>query len=168
MIHIQDLLKDEVAFTQTDVGFTITRFKFSTVAEFLDELKSLSKFKKFPFVFINAGTVEYDYEKPDDIKVSIGELVIATAFLDDKVYTSEEKDAKVFTPLLTPFLDAFLYRLDNSHTVAVYKYGKIKYHYRFGKDTKDGTDGDTMDDSVCAIRLTNFSFRILTNKNNLR
>lgn len=167
MTPFQDLLKKEVGYTQTEMGFDITRFQCSSVTEFVDSLKILDKSKRFPFVFLNSQTVEMATENADDNIVTVGEIVIATASLDsERKYSSEEKDTKVFNVFLNPFLEKFLFRLQYSANIAVYKKGKITRHYQYGNDTKNGVSGEILDSSACAIKLTNFQFRILTIKNN--
>lgn len=160
---IQDILSKVVEWARVDLGLDNAKTKHSSVSEFIAEMKLLAIDKKYPFFFINAGTVEYDIEKPDDVIVSVGEIVIATAFDTKRSYSSEEKDLMAFKPILTPFLEQFLYQMDYNQEAAISKAGKIKYHYRYGSTGKEGTESDIMDDAVCAIQLLNFQFRI-TNK----
>lgn len=164
MILIQDILTKEVEWTRTDLNLDNAMFKFSTPNEFIATVKKLPIDKKFPFFFVNSGLVEYDFENKDDIIVTVGEIVISTKTKSN--YTSEQRDEFVFKPILTPFLDMFLYRLEYNQQATVFKAGKIKYHYFYGKTGLYGTDGNIFEDSVDAIQLTNFQFRILTNKNN--
>lgn len=163
MILIQDVLEKEVEWTRSDIGLDLAKFKHSSVMEFVDEMSKLKTDIKYPFFFVNAGLIEYDLENPDDIIVTVGEIVIATKFISNA--SSERKDAEVFRPILTPFLEMFLYRLDYNRNIAIYKTGKIKYHYRYGSSDKEGTKKDALADPICAIQLTNFQFRILTPKN---
>jgi len=161
---IQDILCKEAEWIRLDLDLDNAKFKHSTVNEFIAEMKKLTVDQKYPFFFVNASTVEYDLEKPDDIIVSVGEIVIATTALAN--FTSEQRDEKVFNPILSPFLNQFLYRMDYNQEASIYKAGKIKYQYRYGVQGKTGTESDILDDAVCAIQLTNFQFRILTIKNN--
>lgn len=157
---IQDILCKVVEWTKDDLELDNARMKHSSVNEFIAEMKVLGTDKKYPFFFINSATVDYDLEKPDDVICSIGEIVIATSFDTKKSYSSEEKDEYAFKPILTPFLDQFLYRMDHNAEAAISKAGKVKYHYRYGTNGKGGTESDILDDAVCAIQLTNFQFRI--------
>lgn len=163
-VPIQDFIRKEVEFARLDWGFNIVKFMHCTVAEFLGSMQQIEKFKRYPFFFINSATVEAVETNIDDTIINIGEMVIATAFNDRRTYTSEIRDNEAFKPLLTPFLNAVLFRLNNSQNIAVYKKGKIVYQYRYTGDGKK--DSDVMNDAVCAIKLTNFQFRILTIKNN--
>ena len=160
---IQDILCKVVEWTRADLELDNAKMKHSSVSEFIAEMKLLTSDKKYPFFFINAGTVEYNIENPDDTIVSVGEIVIATSFDTKRTYSSEEKDEMAFKPILTPFLEQFLYRMDYNAEAAISKAGKVKYHYRYGTTGKEGTESDILDDAVCAIQLLNFQFRI-TNK----
>lgn len=156
---LQDILSKEAGYCKDDLSLDNLRFKHSNVTEFLEDIKNLSKDKVYPFFFLNAPLVKYAEENVDDIIVTAGEIVFATTFLDKGVYSSSARDEKAFKPILTPLLDMFLYRMKYCQNAAIIKRGDIVYQYRYSSGNKSESN-DVLDDAVCAIKLTDFQFRI--------
>ena len=162
MTLLQDILSPEIKLVQEDLGLDNSRFKYSTPIEFINELKALNDLQRYPFFFINSMMVDYDLQSKNDKIINVGEIVIATKSLSG--WSSEERDAKSFKPILIPFLERFLERLTFNKNLSVLKEGKIKLHYFYGKQGLYGGDGNIFNDSVDAIQLLNFQFRLSNNK----
>ena len=161
---IQDILSADLAVIKQELGVESPLhdnlvFKYSTPNEFINTLKALDDYSRYPFFFVNSGTVEYDKSNPEEVICSVGEIVIATKTLS--TYSSEERDLEVFKPILNPFLDAFIEQMRYSQGAIISEEGKIKLHYFYGSQGLYGTDGNVFEDSVDAIQLLNYKFRIL-------
>ena len=152
---IQDILKTQVVEVKTELGLTNMKFKFSTGAEFVNELIKLTENKtKYPFFFVDSKTVVYSRET-----VSIGKIIIAT--LTKSEYTSEQRETKTFGDILVPIVSKFIEDIwIHNPDMSVMKHGTVVLNYFFGNSGIYGVDGNVFADAVDAIELNNFQFRI--------
>lgn len=162
MTLIQDILRRETELVRADLGLDNSKFKYSTPIEFVNELKVLNDAQRYPFFFVNSMLVDYDLQSKNDRVINVGEIVIATKALSK--WSSEERDVKSFKPILVPFIERFFERMRFNKQVSIMKEGKVKLHYFYGKQGLYGSEGNIFNDSVDAIQLLNFQFRLSNNK----
>jgi hypothetical protein len=162
MTLLQDILCPEIELVQKDLCLDNSKFKYSTPTEFVDELKALDDSQRYPFFFVNSMLVDYDLQSKNDRIINVGEIVIATKTL--KEWSSEARDAKSFKPILIPFMERFFERMKFNPKISILKEGKVKLHYFYGKQGLYGSEGNLFNDSVDAIQLLNFQFRLSNNK----
>ena len=162
MTLLQDILCPEIELVQKDLCLDNSKFKYSTPTEFVNEMKKLDDSQRYPFFFVNSMLVDYDLQSKNDRIINVGEIVIATK--TDKEWSSEARDAKSFKPILIPFLERFIERMKFNSKISILKEGKVKLHYFYGKQGIYGYDGDVFNDSVDAIQLLNFQFRLSNKK----
>lgn len=165
MILLQDIMCTEVERAAQDSCLDNHMFYYSTPLEFVNMLKKACEVNSsgcYPFVFINSMLVDYDIQNKNNVIVNVGEVVISTK--SNKNYTSIQRDEYAFKPILLPFYDKLVERLNTSQKISIIKDAKIKLHYFYGSQGAFGYEGDLFDGAIDAIQLTNFQFRIPTNK----
>ena len=160
MVLIQDILCKEAEWAKNDCNLDNMLFYYSTQVEFnnvLAEEAKIDKFAPYPFVWINSKTVSYDITNKNLTTISVGELVIAT--ITKPNYKSAERDLKTFKPILLPYMEAFLDRMNNGQGLVLQSYGEVRLHYFYGDE------GSPFKDSVDAIQITDLEFRLTKNNN---
>ena len=155
---IQDILKDQVEEVRVTLGLTCLKFKYSTGAEFVDELIKLGETKvKYPFFFVDSSTVDVTGDT-----VKIGKMIIATLTVPE--YNSKQREIKTFGDILVPISNEFIKGVWISNPdIAVMKRGTEHAHYFFGNSGIYGIDGNVFSDAVDALELKNFQFRVSKN-----
>lgn len=158
MKSLQDILRTQVEEVRVALGLTCLKFKYSTGAEFVDELIKLGKTKvKYPFFFVDSSTVEFNNDT-----VKIGKMIIAT--LTSPEYNSEQRETKTFGDILFPISEEFIKEIwISNRDIAVMKRGTVHAHYFFGNSGIYGIDGNVFSDAVDALELKNFQFRLSNN-----
>lgn len=166
MTLIQDILCKEAEWARTDCNLPNLLFYYSTPTEFIDVLKKMAELDKlapYPFVYVNSQTVEYDKTNKNLTRISVGELIIAT--LTSPQYKSAERDLKTFKPILLPYMEALLDRVEHGQSLVLESYGKTRLHYFYGKEGLYGSESNLFNDSVDAIQITDLEFRLTKNNN---
>ncbi len=132
------------------------RFYHSTPIEFVNVVGKESVNQKLPFFFVNSMLSS----EGDGIWV-IKDIVIAT--MSDKNWTREKRDAVNFKPILIPVLQEFHRILCFDRDLSVYRTGDTIFHYFYGETGLKGYEAHKFTQSVDAIQLKNFQFKMSRN-----
>lgn len=176
MIPVVEILESVVGAVSKDVlpvlqrqepGITGVRYDYGHWVEISSKLQDMTqhqteRFNKFPLIMVM-----------EDIPVrTVGEypqvtLQVYILHWTNNTYNSQQRQQKVFSPILSPIYDSFIKHLDKSHHIVSTATGKFP-HTRidrkfYGRESVYGNTGNVPNEFVDAIEMRGLELNLFDN-----